>query len=62
MSQLNHTLLVSYTELYIIKHAFVHCPKFVINSVVKWLSLNEPWERGGAGNSLRYSKPNMYSC
>lgn len=39
-NRLNHTLLVSDTELYIIKHVFVLSPKLVNNSVVKWLSLN----------------------
>lgn len=33
MNQLNHTLLVSDTELYIFKHAFVQRPKLVNSSV-----------------------------
>lgn len=40
MNLLNHTLLVSDTELYTIKHVFVLRPKLVNNSVVKWLSPN----------------------
>lgn len=40
MNQLNRTLLVSDTKLYIFKHAFFQRPKLVNNSVVKWLSLN----------------------
>lgn len=45
MNQHKYTLLVSNTELDIIKHAYAQRPKLVINSVVKWLSLNSCLDR-----------------